>query len=82
MRVSITTVVEFARAPDRLSNTVEQDVCCDQCGLNKIRPMAPLLLTVKAAGGALFIWEPAAIEGKSKGWGSGKFRYLERGGRY
>lgn len=78
----VTTVVAFVRAPDRLSNTVEQDVCCDQCALNKIRLMAPLLLTAQAVGGVCFIWEQAAIEGKSKGWRSGKFRYLERGGRY
>lgn len=82
MHVSRTTAVESVKAPDRLSNTVEQDACCDQCALNKIWLMAPLLLTVKAAGGAPFLWERAAAEGKSKGWGSGKFRYLERGGRY
>lgn len=38
------TAVEFVRAPDRLSNTVEQGVCCDQCALDKIQLMAALLL--------------------------------------
>lgn len=36
---------EFVRAPGRLSNTVEQGVCCDQCALDKIQLMAALLLT-------------------------------------
>lgn len=56
MRVR-TTVVGLVRAPDRLSNTVEPDGCCDQGARNKIRLMAPPLLTVKAAGGAHFIGE-------------------------
>lgn len=67
MRVSTTTVVEFVRAPNRPSNTAEQGVCCDQRALNKIQLTAPLLLTVKAAGGARRTWERAAIDGKSKG---------------
>lgn len=76
MRVSIKTVVEFVRAPDRLSNTVEQIVCCDQCALNKIGLMAPLLLTVKAA----FHVGKSCNRGKKQGAGVRKVQVFRKRG--
>lgn len=39
------TAVELLRAPDTLSNSAGQGVCCDQCALDKIQLMAALVLT-------------------------------------